>query len=846
LSPARAGARAPLFLREPARGCVAHTLKPGRLLPHATAPAPRPCPRHRWIAAGAFYTFVRNHNDVRRRREGGARGLGPASRARPCARAAAATPALDSSLTWPSHGLLLPRPHAPAQLLGAPQELYRWPSVASTARAALSARYRLLPYLYSSHAAASVWGGSVAKPLFFADPGEARARPPAGCTAEGRPAAGLRLGSQVRSPLRAARRSTAELTPPPPAPQTLRNPADAAARAVASQWLLGWSLLVSPALQQGAESVEAYFPAGAWYALDTLVDTSLGAPAPPAAAGAGGGSSGGGSGGGSNATSGSATAVSSSSSGGGSRNATTPSGSSGGNATAPGPPDRAAALPEKEAAFVADDDGPTQNATADAAANATAAPDAAAANATADATTVAAPTLAAANVTAPKAAAAPLAAAPNAVRGPGRLTLPAPLGGPPPLHVRGGGVLPLQRAAATTAAARRSPVTLLLALQRPGGPPNGTEGVPPYCLERAAARRPVPGARIACGILYADDGSSPDVPAPGSALVWLTSAAAGDGAWGDLKAEVSRAPARGGSSSGGGGGGSGNGTAAKDAAEGLFVEEVVIAGLPRTARVAVAVPVPPPPAAAAAAAKAGGGGGSGNATSGAAAPAAAPANGTAAASEDASSGGEEEEDPAAADPQEEDDGAASEDDPAADDDSAADDGSAAEESSGAGADASDEDTTARRRRRRQRRRLLGERRAAAPRAVRRELARATPAAARAGAAGAAAANATDGTSSSNSNSSSNSSSGGAFMPLLGPPAGSGGFEVSIASADGTAPRPLPVGQVEWDPVAGVLRARGLRLPVGEGFLLRWQRAGSGVSSGGASGNSTSSTGGGSG
>jgi alpha-glucosidase (family GH31 glycosyl hydrolase) len=63
--------------------------------------------------------------------------------------------------------------HPSAQLGAAPQELYRWPAVAASARVALGLRYRLLPYLYTSHYAAAVWGGSVAKPVFFADPGAA-------------------------------------------------------------------------------------------------------------------------------------------------------------------------------------------------------------------------------------------------------------------------------------------------------------------------------------------------------------------------------------------------------------------------------------------------------------------------------------------------------------------------------------------------------------------------------------------------------------------------------------------------------------------------------------------------
>jgi alpha-glucosidase (family GH31 glycosyl hydrolase) len=89
-----------------------------------------------------------------------------------------------------------------------PQEPYRWESVAAVSRAALGLRYRLLPYLYSLLEAAHETGALVAQPLwapFAADP---------------------------------------------------------ATHAVDEQFLLGDSLLVSPALYPGQTTVQAYFPAG--------------------------------------------------------------------------------------------------------------------------------------------------------------------------------------------------------------------------------------------------------------------------------------------------------------------------------------------------------------------------------------------------------------------------------------------------------------------------------------------------------------------------------------------------------------------------------------------------------
>jgi hypothetical protein len=75
----------------------------------------------RWISAGSFYTFSRNHNDIG----------------------------------------------------GTPQELYRWPEVASAARNALSLRYQLLPYLNSQFARVHACGGTVMRPIWWNVPDDA-------------------------------------------------------------------------------------------------------------------------------------------------------------------------------------------------------------------------------------------------------------------------------------------------------------------------------------------------------------------------------------------------------------------------------------------------------------------------------------------------------------------------------------------------------------------------------------------------------------------------------------------------------------------------------------------------
>ncbi|XP_065906865.1 uncharacterized protein [Dysidea avara] len=110
-----------------------------------------------------------------------------------------------------------------------PQEPYEWSSVAAISRKMLGLRYSILPYYYTlfykaSRPVTTIPSATVTRPLFF------------------------------------------------------EFPTDRNTHSIDRQFMVGSGLLVSPVLEQGSTSVEAYFPAGKWYDVftDQVVTTSGG------------------------------------------------------------------------------------------------------------------------------------------------------------------------------------------------------------------------------------------------------------------------------------------------------------------------------------------------------------------------------------------------------------------------------------------------------------------------------------------------------------------------------------------------------------------------------------------
>jgi alpha-D-xyloside xylohydrolase len=128
---------------------------------------------------------------------------------------------------WIEVGAFYPFSRNHNTLGAAPQELYLWDSVTQAAKTALGMRYQLLPYMYTLFYHASTSGTTVTRPLWF------------------------------------------------------NFPSDSGSQGIDRQFMLGDAILVSPVLDQGATSVNAYFPPKAmWYSFQdwsmaSSVDTSF-------------------------------------------------------------------------------------------------------------------------------------------------------------------------------------------------------------------------------------------------------------------------------------------------------------------------------------------------------------------------------------------------------------------------------------------------------------------------------------------------------------------------------------------------------------------------------------------